>query len=140
MIDKAAGFLLSSKTHEIDPASTMGEFGVTADETESPPPVPTKNQVTKSKKKKKEEAAVGDAIMACADAMSQGMEKLADSVIEMGAYMRPDPALVEGERWKLLDQLESKIAALEAKGGAGIKLDRLRRLLDRKEQEMFGDN
>ena len=136
MIDKADGFLLSSKTHEIDPASTMGEFGVTADETESPPPVPTK----KSKKKKKEEAAVGDAIMACADAMSQGMEKLANSVIEMGAYMRPDPALVEGERWKLLDQLESKIAALEAKGGAGIKLDRLRKLLDRKEQEMFWDN
>ena len=79
--------------------------------------------------------------MACADAMSQGMEKLADSVVEMGAYMRPDPALVEGERWKLIDQLESKIAALEAKGGgAGAKLERLRKLLDKKENEMFGDN
>ena len=47
MIDKAAGFLLSSKTHEIDPSSTMGEFGVPADETELPPAGRTKNQVSK---------------------------------------------------------------------------------------------
>ena len=119
MVDKAVGFLLSSKTHEIDPSSTLGEFGVPVDENELPPPGLTKNQVAKSKKRKKEEAAAGDAIMTCANAMSQGMEKLVDSVIEMGAYMRPDPALVEGERWKLIDQLESKIAALEAKGGEG---------------------
>ena len=42
MIDKSLGFILTSKTKEIDVDSTLGEFGVTNDD--PPPPPPKRNQ------------------------------------------------------------------------------------------------
>ena len=134
MIDKSLGFILTSKTKEIDVDSTLGEFGVKNDDHT---PSPKK----KSKKKKEEETIVSSAIRACADAMNTGMEKLADTVLEMGTHMRPDPAFVDGEKWKLIDQLECKINKIEESGnlseGVNVKLARLRSLLTKKETEFF---
>ena len=136
MVDKSLGFILTSKTKEIDIDSTLGEFGVTNDD---PHPPPKK----KSKKKREEETIVSSAIRACANAMNTGMEKLAGTVLEMGAHMRPDPAFVDGEKWKLIDQLERKINKIEESGnlseGANVKLARLRSLLTKKEEDFFGN-
>ena len=75
--------------------------------------------------------------------MNTGMDKLANTVLEMGSHMRPDQAYVDGEKWRLIDQLESKITKIEERGnlseGDNIKLARLHSLLTKKEDEFFGN-
>ena len=144
MVDKKIGFLLSSETNEIDPESTMGEFGgETEDDSCSPSPTPTKHKLHKQKRLKKEEL-VGSAIMACAEAMTRGMDKLAENVCTMGSYLKTDPALVESKKWKQIGFLEKKIEEIEKMGYNNlsernrVKLTRLQSLLDIKEEELFG--
>ena len=80
--------------------------------------------------------------MTYAHAMSQSMSRLALSISKMGTQMRPDPMIIEGERWKLIDQLEQNIVHLQDKiltDREKEKLRRLERLLEKKENEVLDD-
>uniref|UniRef100_A0A6U5LTK3 Uncharacterized protein n=1 Tax=Corethron hystrix TaxID=216773 RepID=A0A6U5LTK3_9STRA len=78
MIDRSLGFLFSTKTREIAPNSALPEFGFGAnpESLSETTPRPAK----RSKRKKKEDILVSTTIMACANAMSQGMDRLASLV------------------------------------------------------------
>ena len=91
MLDRSSGFILSTKTKEIDPVSNMGEFGVDHKDDLSDT---TKNKP--KRRKKKGGTTISHVIMACAYAMSQGMSRPASSVSKMGNQMRTDPTLIEG--------------------------------------------
>ena len=144
MVDRSIGYIFSSETKEIDPAVDKGEFGLPSAVTDAPAVGTKRKRGAKGGKEDEKEGsvAISDAIMACATAMSKGMEKFSTNLVTMGEYMRPDPAIIEGENWRLMAQIESKIAMLGGKAnmtaGDEDKLVRLRALLEKKEREAYG--
>ena len=108
MVDRSIGYIFSSETKEIDPGVDKGEFGLPSAVTDVPAVGTKRKRSAKGGEEdgKYESEAISDAIMACATAMNKGMEKFANTVVTMGEYMRPDPAIVEGENWRLMAQIE----------------------------------
>ena len=144
MVDRSIGYLFSTETKEIDPGVDKGEFGLPAAVADIPSVGTKRKRSAKGGKDdgKEESEKISDAIMACATAMSEGMEKFSNNLVTIGEYIRPDPTIVEGENWRLMAQIESKIAMLESKvnmtAGDENKLARLRVLLEKKEREAYG--
>jgi len=147
MVDRSIGYIFSTETKEIEPGVDKGGFGMPVAAADTPAIGIKRKRNGKGGRGGNEEGkdkseAISNSIMACATAMNKGMEKFADTVVTIGEYMRPKPKIVEGENWRLMAQIESKINLLESKvdmsAGDESKLIRLLVMLEKKEREAYG--
>ena len=141
MVDRALGYLYSSKSRLVNPAGEKTpEFGVGVGIDHDDVSALSGSAKGRKRKAGMDQVIKEDAFMAgmeiCATGVRDGMSKVAASIGTLGYSMQVEPSQIDLWRSTVIGQIEERLLTATKKRDKK-RVERLEKLLKQKEEEMF---